>query len=217
MSKAHKDGNLSEIRELYRSSIGSLAFVFLPATILLIFIAEPLIVTLFTETYRDSVPIFTIYLILLPTYALNLRWILMASGQTKFLLKLAFSMSIINIILSYWLLTTLEGDNRLLGIPFSTVLVTWVSTIIVMNRSLTIIKSSFFETYPLKEMWKIASVSALSVLPVILLSALELSNPLTLVLSIFSFGIMFLVISYKLKLIGDDEIKLAKSFLPFEL
>ena len=215
MSKAHKDGNLSEIRELYRSSIGRLAFVFLPATILLIFIAEPLIITLFTETYRDSVPIFTIYLILLPTYALNLRWILMASGQTKFLLKLAFSMSIINIILSYWLLMTLEGDNRLLGIPFSTVLVTWVSTIIVMNRSLTIIKSSFFETYPLKEMWKIASVSALSVLPVILLSALELSNPLTLVLSIFSFGIMFLVISYKLKLIGDDEIKLAKSFLPF--
>ena len=70
MSKAHKDGNLSEIRELYRSSIGRLAFVFLPATILLIFIAEPLIITLFTETYRDSVPIFTIYLILLPTYCL---------------------------------------------------------------------------------------------------------------------------------------------------
>ena len=47
----------------------------------------------------------------------------MASGQTKYLLKLALSMSIINVILSYWLLTTFEGDNRLLGIPFSTVLV----------------------------------------------------------------------------------------------
>ena len=215
MSKAHKEGKLSEIKDLYRSSISKLAFVFLPATILLIFIAEPLIVTLFTETYSDSVPIFMIYLILLPTYALNLRWILMASGQTKFLLKLALSMSIINIILSYWLLTTLEGDNRLLGIPFSTVLVTWISTIIVMNRSLVILKSSFLETYPVEEMWKIASVSALSVLPVILLSALELSNPLTLVLSIITFGIMFLTLSYKLKLIGDDEIKLVKSFLPF--
>ena len=215
MSKAHKEGKLSEIKDLYRSSISKLAFVFLPATILLIFIAEPLIVTLFTETYSDSVPIFMIYLILLPTYALNLRWILMASGQTKFLLKLALSMSIINIILSYWLLTTLEGDNRLLGIPFSTVLVTWISTIIVMNRSLVILKSSFLETYPVEEMWKIASVSALSVLPVILLSALELSNPLTLVLSIATFGIMFLTLSYKLKLIGDDEIKLVKSFLPF--
>ena len=215
MSKAHKEGKLSEIKDLYRSSISKLAFVFLPATILLIFIAEPLIVTLFTETYSDSVPIFMIYLILLPTYALNLRWILMASGQTKFLLKLALSMSIINIILSYWLLTTLEGDNRLLGIPFSTVLVTWISTIIVMNRSLVILKSSFLETYPVEEMWKIASVSALSVLPVILLSVLELSNPLTLVLSIITFGIMFLTLSYKLKLIGDDEIKLVKSFLPF--
>ena len=215
MSKAHKEGKLLEIKDLYRSSISKLAFVFLPATILLIFIAEPLIVTLFTETYSDSVPIFMIYLILLPTYALNLRWILMASGQTKFLLKLALSMSIINIILSYWLLTTLEGDNRLLGIPFSTVLVTWISTIIVMNRSLVILKSSFLETYPVEEMWKIASVSALSVLPVILLSALELSNPLTLVLSIITFGIMFLTLSYKLKLIGDDEIKLVKSFLPF--
>ena len=215
MSKAHKEGKLLEIKDLYRSSISKLAFVFLPATILLIFIAEPLIVTLFTETYSDSVPIFMIYLILLPTYALNLRWILMASGQTKFLLKLALSMSIMNIILSYWLLTTLEGDNRLLGIPFSTVLVTWISTIIVMNRSLVILKSSFLETYPVEEMWKIASVSALSVLPVILLSALELSNPLTLVLSIAIFGIMFLTLSYKLKLIGDDEIKLVKSFLPF--
>ncbi len=215
MSKAHKDGNLSEIKELYRNSVSKLAFVFLPATILLIFIAEPLILTMFTETYRDSIPIFMIYLILVPTYSLNLSWILMASGQTKYLLKLALSMSIVNVILSYWLLTILEGDNRLLGIPFSTVLVTWISTIMVMNRSLTTIESSFFDTYPVKEMWKIASVSALSVLPVILLSAFELSSPLTLVLSIISFAIMFLALSYKLKLIGENEIKLAKSFLPF--
>ena len=215
MSKAHKEGNLSEIKELYRSSINKLALFFIPATVFLIFMAEPLIVTLFTETYSDSVPIFMIYLILLPTYALNLRWILMASGQTNFLLKLAVSMSVINVILSYGLLMTLEGDNRLLGIPFSTVLVTWLSTIIVMNRSLATIESSFLETYPFKDMWKIASVSALSVLPVILLSALELSNPLTLILSIITFGIMFLVLSYKLKLIGDNEIKLVKSFIPF--
>ena len=91
----------------------------------------------------------------------------MASGQTKFLLRLAISMSILNIILSYGFLTGLEGDNRLLGIPFATVIVTWLSTIIVMNRSLTLIKSSFLETYPLKEMWTIAAISLVAVLPVI--------------------------------------------------
>ena len=158
MSKAHKEGNLSEIKELYRSSINKLALFFIPATVFLIFMAEPLIVTLFTETYSDSVPIFMIYLILLPTYALNLRWILMASGQTNFLLKLAVSMSVINVILSYGFLMTLEGDNRLLGIPFSTVLVTWLATFIVMNRSLATLGSSVLETYPLKEMWILTAI-----------------------------------------------------------
>ena len=216
MSKAHKEGQLSEIKELYRSSISKLAFIFLPATVLLIFIAEPLIVTLFTETYSDSVPIFMIYLILLPTYSLNLGWILMASGQTKFLLKLALFMSVVNVILSYGLLITLEGENRLLGIPFSTVLVTWLSTIIVMNRSLATIESSFLETYPLKEIWTIAAISLVAVLPVILISSLSLSNILTLIFSIILFGTVFLMLSFKLKLIGDNEIKLVKSFLPFK-
>ena len=216
MSKAHKEGKLSEIKELYRSSVSKLAFIFLPATVLLIFIAEPLIVTLFTETYSDSVPIFMIYLILLPTYSLNLGWILMASGQTKFLLKLALFMSVVNVILSYGLLITLEGENRLLGIPFSTVLVTWLSTIIVMNRSLATIESSFLETYPLKEIWTIAAISLVAVLPVILISSLSLSNILTLIFSIILFGTVFLILSFKLKLIGDNEIKLVKSFLPFK-
>ena len=216
MSKAHKEGQLSEIKELYRSSISKLAFIFLPATVLLIFIAEPLIVTLFTETYSDSVPIFMIYLILLPTYSLNLGWILMASGQTKFLLKLALFMSVVNVILSYGLLITLEGENRLLGIPFSTVLVTWLSTIIVMNRSLATIESSFLETYPLKEIWTIAAISLVAVLPVILISSLSLSNILTLIFSIILFGTVFLMLSFKLKLLSDSEIKLIKSFLSFK-
>ena len=215
MSKAHKEGNLSEIKELYRSSISKLALFFIPSTIFLIFMAEPLIVLLFTETYIDSVPIFMIYLILLPTYSVNLSWILMASGQTKFLLKLALSMSIINIILSYWLLMTLEGDNRLLGIPFSTVLVTWLSTIVVMNKSLATLGSSFLETYPLKEIWLTSAISLVASLPVILVSSLGLSNIVTLILSGFLFKIVWFSLSFKFKLVGDNEIKLGKSFLPF--
>jgi len=145
-----------------------------------------------------------------------LGWILMASGQTKFLLKLALFMSVVNVILSYGLLITLEGENRLLGIPFSTVLVTWLSTIIVMNRSLATIESSFLETYPLKEIWTIAAISLVAVLPVILISSLSLSNILILIFSIILFGTVFLMLSFKLKLIGDNEIKLVKSFLPFK-
>ena len=216
MSKAHNNNDLLQIRELYANSVEKLAFIFLPATVLLALIAKPLILTLFTDNYEDTVPIFSIYLLLLPTYALNLGWILMASGQTKFLLRLAMFMSIINIILSYGFLTTLEGDDRLLGIPFATVAVTWISTIIVMYQSLNTLESTLSETYHWKKMVTIGAISALSAIPIIALLSLELENKIFLISSIVIYGITFLFTSFKLNILNDNEINLVKSFLPFK-
>jgi O-antigen/teichoic acid export membrane protein len=216
MSKAHKDNNLLEIQQMYANSVEKLAFIFLPAMFLLALIAKPLILTLFTNNYEDTVPIFSIYLLLLPTYALNLGWILMASGQTKFLLRLAILMSTINIILSYSFLTTLEGDNRLLGIPFATVIVTWLSTIIIMYQSLRTLKSSLSETYHWKKMMIITIVSVISALPVIGLLSLDLENKIFLISSILIYGATFLFSSFKFKLLNNSEIDLVKSFLPFK-
>jgi O-antigen/teichoic acid export membrane protein len=216
MSKAYNNNNLLQIRELYANSVEKLAFIFLPATVLLALIAKPLILTLFTDNYEDTVPIFSIYLLLLPTYALNLGWILMASGQTKFLLRLAMFMSIINIILSYGFLTTLEGDNRLLGIPFATVAVTWISTIVVMYKSLNTLESTLSESYHWKKMVTIGAISALSAIPIIALLSLELENKIFLISSIVIYGITFLFTSFKFNILNDNEINLVKSFLPFK-
>jgi O-antigen/teichoic acid export membrane protein len=216
MSKAHKDNNLLEIRQMYANSVEKLAFIFLPAMFLLALIAKPLILTLFTNNYEDTVPIFSIYLLLLPTYALNLGWILMASGQTKFLLRLAILMSTINIILSYSFLTTLEGDNRLLGIPFATVIVTWLSTIIIMYQSLRTLKSGLSETYHWKKMMIITIVSVISAIPVIGLLSLDLENKIFLISSILIYGATFIFSSFKFKLLNNSEIDLVKSFLPFK-
>ena len=84
-----------------------------------------------------------------------------------------------------------------------------------MNKSLATLGSSVLETYPLKEMWILTAISLVAALPVILVSSLGLSNIVTLILSGVLFKIVFLTLSFKLKLVGDDEIKLAKSFLPF--
>ena len=113
-----------------------------------------MIITLFTDNYSDAVPIFTIYLILLPTYAFNLGWILMASRQTTFILRLAAFAAIVNAILSYLLITNLEGDNRLLAIPFATVSVTWISTIVIMNKSVKTIDSKVSQSFPWKHISK---------------------------------------------------------------
>ena len=216
MSKAHKNNNLLEIQELYSNSVEKLTFIFLPATVLLALIAKPLILTLFTENYEDTVPIFSIYLLLLPTYALNLGWILMASKQTNFLLRLAIFMSTINIILSYGFLTTLEGDNRLLGIPFATVIVTWISTMAVMYQSLKTLESTLSETYNWKKMATIGTISLISAIPVIGLLFLDLENKIFLISSIVIYGIAFLFTSFKFKILNNSEIDLVKSFFPFK-
>jgi len=216
LSKAHNDKNFVKMQSLYRDSVDKLIMIFLPATVLLALIAKPLIVTLFTEKYEASVPIFTIYLALLPSYSLNLRWILMASGQTKFLLRLAILMSAINATLSYVFLTTLDGDNRLLGIPVATVAVTWLSTLVVMYKSITTLESSLAQTYHWKRIFTTFLLSVVSGIPAGALLFLELPNLIFLIAAVTIYSIVFLYVSSKFKLWGDNEIKLIKSFLPFK-
>ena len=212
LSKAHKDNNLTEMRDLYNQSVEKLVFLFFPLTIFLILVAEPLILTMFTEKFEDAVPIFTIYMILLPTYPFRIGWILMASGQTKFLLRLAILMSTINIFLSYYLITTLEGENRLFGIPFATVTVTWLSMFLISYQSISTLQLKISEVYPWKKIFSIIVISLLAGIPVIALLSLNLSDILLLIGSSVVYGLIFLYATYKLDIWGESELKLFNSF-----
>ena len=213
LSKAHKNNDLTEMQNLYNQSSEKLTFLFFPLTIFLILVAEPLILTMFTEKFEDAIPIFTIYMILLPTYPFRIGWILMASGQTKFLLRLAILMSTINILLSYYLITTLEGDNRLFGIPFATVTVTWLSMIIIMYQSLHTLKIKLKDAYAWKKIFTVTLISLLSAIPVIAILTFKLSSVIILLLSSITYGIVFLYISFRLQLWGESEINILKSFV----
>ncbi len=216
MSKAHKDNNLEGVQSLYRSSVDKLVMIFLPATVLLAIIAKPLIITLFTEKYEATVPIFTIYLALIPCYSLNLGWVLMASGQTKFLLRLALFMAISNAILSYLFLVTLDGDSRLLGIPVATVVVTWFSTIVVMYQSIRTLESSLTNTYSWRKIFTVALLAIIAGIPAGVLIFLELSDFIFLAGAIAIYSAVFLYMSFKFSLWGANEIKIVKSFLPYQ-
>ena len=174
--------------------------------------AEPLIITMFTEKFKDTIPIFTIYMILLPTYPFRIGWILMASGQTKFLLRLAILMSATNILLSYYLITTLDGENRLFGIPFATVTVTWLSTFVIMYQSVSTLQLKIAEVYPWKKIFAIIGISLISGIPVFALLSFNLPDLVLLVLSAIIYGLLFLYSSFKFKIWGESEIKLIKSF-----
>ena len=213
LSKAHKDNNLNEMRDLYNKSVEKLALLFLPLTVLLILMAEPLIITMFTDKFEGTIPIFTIYMTLLPTYVFRIGWVLMASGQTKFLLRLAIAMSSINIILSYYLITTLTGDNRLLGIPFATVTVTWLSMFVIMYQSSSTLESKMFRLYPWRKIFEIMVISVISGLPVFILLEQNLPDVALLTIGSIVYGIIFLYGTFKLKIWGNSEIEIIKSLL----
>ena len=212
LSKAHKDNNLTEMRDLYNQSVEKLSFLFFPLTIFLILVAEPLILTMFTEKFEDAIPIFTIYMILLPTYPFRMGWILMASGQTKFLLRLAILMSTINILLSYYLIITLEGENRLFGIPFATVTVTWLSMFVISYQSISTLQLKISEVYPWKKIVTIIAISLLAGIPVFALLSLDLADIVLLIICSVVYGLIFLYATYKLDIWGESELKLFNSF-----
>ena len=201
------------MRDLYNKSVEKLALLFLPLTVLLILMAEPLIITMFTDKFEGTIPIFTIYMTLLPTYVFRIGWVLMASGQTKFLLRLAIAMSSINIILSYYLITTLTGDNRLLGIPFATVTVTWLSMFVIMYQSSSTLESKMFRLYPWRKIFEIMVISVISGLPVFILLEQNLPDVALLTIGSIVYGIIFLYGTFKLKIWGNSEIEIIKSLL----
>ena len=121
-------------------------------------------------------------------------------------------MSTINILLSYYLITTLEGENRLFGIPFATVTVTWLSMFLISYQSISTLQLKISEVYPWKKILSIIVISLLAGIPVIALLSLNLSDILLLIGSSVVYGLIFLYATYKLDIWGESELKLFNSF-----
>tara|TARA_B100000945_G_scaffold66026_1_gene49427 strand:+ start:121 stop:594 length:474 start_codon:yes stop_codon:yes gene_type:complete len=150
---------------------------------------------------------------LLPTYSFRIGWILMASGQTKFLLRLAIIVSVINVAFSYFLITNLEGDNRLLGIPFATVMVTWLSTFAIMYQSMRTLDVKLVEAYPWKKIISILIISLISAAPLFILLSFNISELYLLIISSLIYGLIFLYLTFRIGIWGETEIKLLNSLL----
>ena len=135
----------------------------------------------------------------------------MASGQTKFLLRLAIIVSVINIAFSYFLITNLEGDDRLLGIPFATVMVTWLSTFAIMYQSMHTLDVKIVDAYPWRKIFSILFISLISAAPLFMILSLDISELYLLIISSLVYGVIFLYLTFTMKIWGETEIRLLNS------
>jgi len=84
-----RDGDRDGPARLMREAVARLAFVFIP-TMALLYVCGPTLLTfLFTDRYRDSVPIFRLIIISIPFAALPLDGVMRARAQNRFVLVIS--------------------------------------------------------------------------------------------------------------------------------
>ena len=163
LSAAHKRGATAEILRLRSAMALRLALIFFPMAALLAVVARPLIEGLFTDSYSDAVPVFMIYLLLLPSRPFSYGEVLMASGETRFLFRLATALATLNVVLSYLLLT--RTGLGLLALPVATVTVAWLMTLGVFRRSNRLLGVPLADAYPWRRLGLTLTVAAAATIP----------------------------------------------------
>lgn len=84
-----RDGDREGPLRLFREAVSRLAFVFIP-TMALLYVCGPTLLTfLYTDRYRDSVPIFRLAILAIPLTALPLDGVMRARAQNRFMLAVS--------------------------------------------------------------------------------------------------------------------------------
>ncbi len=209
LSAAHKRDDLAGMADLRSGMARRMVLVFFPLAALLAVVARPLIEGLFTSSYSEAVPIFMIYLLVLPTRPFGYGEVLMASGQTGFLFRVVAAMAAINVCLSYALLKWLG----LMGLPWATVAVTWLSTLLILNHSNRTLGVNLGGAYPWAYVMTTVTVSLAAALPPLLLLLAGIEGWALLIGGTALYGLCFAALASRMGVVGPGEWKLLRSLM----
>src|SRR5262249_13658778 len=102
LSGAIAEGDAAEALAIWHDTTRQLALLFVPLAALLVATGRDVIVLLFTERYRASVPIFAIWSSGIVWHTLLVDGVLRAHADTRFLLRLSGVRLLLNVALMSW-------------------------------------------------------------------------------------------------------------------
>lgn len=100
MAKLFAEDEHEQLVALWRETIRKSILVLMPAFGILILLAHPMIVILYTNDYAAGVPVFIIYLLHLPMRVINQQIILQSSGRTGIIMLTAVVFVVMNFVLN---------------------------------------------------------------------------------------------------------------------
>ncbi|MBI3776091.1 MAG: oligosaccharide flippase family protein [Gammaproteobacteria bacterium] len=151
-----REGNMTELVQVWRETVRKLALVVLPSFAFLLTFSHEFVVLLFTGDYAGSAGVFRIYLFLMPLQILVLSVIPQAFGRTRINLYLALISMIINLVLCVALIDIIG----FYGAALSTVSVAYLMSGIYLRVAARLIGVRAMELLPLAALTRIGLSAA---------------------------------------------------------
>ena len=161
MTTAIHDGRESQVIDLWHDAVRKLAIVFFPLGALLLIIARDLILTLFTDVYAASVPIFMVGVTAIFFAAIPIDGLMRVYAKTNVLLAINLVRLVIIAMLIDWAISLLG----LVGAMLVTVLALAVGKAIGLAAAMSLWRVGVGRVLPWRPLSLIALVSLIASLP----------------------------------------------------
>jgi O-antigen/teichoic acid export membrane protein len=202
MGEKIRDGRVESVLAIWHDATRKLALIFFPLVALLLLTANTLIVTLFTESYAASVPIFMVSSVAIVLATLMTDAFLRVFAETRFLLVLYMIRLGVILVLIYPFMSAFS----LVGALLVNIVADFIAKAIALVKMKKLLKVTFMQLLPWGDLSRIFIMSAVATLPALgILWKLEISGlPLLLTLG-SAYTITYVAMLFGLGLLRDDE------------
>jgi O-antigen/teichoic acid export membrane protein len=209
-------GKLEAAISIWLDSVRKLALIFFPLMTVLIIVAQPLIVLLFTSTYQESVPIFMLWTLSMMFAALLTDGVLRVFAQTRFLIL----QNLLRLTLTVALIQGFIAQYNLLGAVMVTLLALVVTKIAALARIRLVMGISLGRLLPWNSLGRILFISGAAAVPAVLvqtsLSAITVPLVVLLITGIVYSLAYYLLLQWIGPMDEDEKRMLSRSLrLPF--
>lgn len=117
LSRMYKNSDKSGMLRIWQSAMVKSSYVMLPATVFLMILANDAIIVAFSDTYKDSIGIFRIFLVLLPFQMVSYGPMFVASNKNKYVVLI----NVVTLLIHVPLLLFTVSNFGIMGAAVTTV------------------------------------------------------------------------------------------------
>ncbi len=209
----YREARIDEVLGLFREVVRKIAVIALPCFVFLFIMAEPFIRLLYTASYLPSVPIFRVYLLLIPLSCAAFNILIQTTGRTRPVMVL----SLIYIVLSIPLNFIFIQWFGLIGPAIATVL----CKIGLATAQLRVVTQRYqrplHDIYPFGQVGTILMVSTMTIVPVALITRL-IPHPLAQFAVAAGLALpLCLIVFWRCRILRDADLAPLRRWIRFPL